>query len=83
MVRKKTEPTKFTFLETAQSKKETRTVAARVDSDLITSFERAVILADKHGMTLSITSVIQKAIEQAIHEVEQLTGSDVNQMDIE
>lgn len=82
MVRKKVESQKFTFLETAEAKKETKTVAARVDAELLARFELAVKLAEKHNFTLSITNVIQKAIEQAINEVEQFTNTSVIQMEI-
>jgi len=72
----------FKFLEQATDKRETRSVAARIDSKTLDRFDKAVKLAEFSGYTLSITSVIQKAIEQAIDEVSEALNIDIDQAEL-
>lgn len=70
----------FKFLEQSTDKRETRSVAARIDSKTLDRFDKAVKIAESNGYTLSITSVIQKAIEQAIEEVSETLNIDIDQV---
>lgn len=51
-----------------------KTVSARVPQDLADQFQKAVDLANKNGMDLNITHVVQVAMQDAIKELRKEIG---------
>lgn len=78
----KTKTTGLTFLKPAGANESTKTVSARVPTSVYNSFNNAVQVAQRAGMSLSITDVIQEAMKAAVKEVKQACGEQAFQQDL-
>lgn len=60
------------FLTDSLSKSQTKMVSVRIDEDLLDRFKAASEIAEQHGKGLTMTRVVQQALEMAIQEVSSL-----------
>jgi hypothetical protein len=58
-------------------------VSARVRKSLKLNFDEAVELAKKHGFDVPLNRIIAIALQDAIAEVEQITGKSVSQLNLQ
>jgi DNA-binding ferritin-like protein (Dps family) len=73
---------KLKFLTKAEEGKELKTVSARIPKALYDDFYKAAKLAQENGFDLSITTVMQEAMREAIKEVKSCVGVDKLQGDL-
>lgn len=77
-----TKKSELKYVVKTTGNKELKTVSARVPKDLYDTFNKAVKIGSENNMEISITRVVQVAMQDAINEIRKEVGEDKLQGDL-
>lgn len=72
----------FNFIEDDKGSNGKKMVSVRVDANVYDSFHKAASVCTENGKSLKLTTVVQKALMDAVQEVEQVFKVDCKTVDM-